>query len=80
MALHQSQVHDQQQSGQPREHRDMEAEESRERCATHICAAAQEARHLMPGYGHAGRHVGPYLGGEVGNLVPGQQVSAEAEA
>src|ERR1035438_6169330 len=48
--------------------------------SSHIFAAAQQARQHGTDEGRGAGHIRPHLGGEVGDLIPGQQVTAEAEA
>ena len=58
----------------------MEGEEAGERGRAHIFAAAQEASQHGTREGRGAGDIRAHLGGEVGDLIPGQQVTAEAKA
>ncbi len=67
------------QRGQRGQHRHVEAEEAGEGGPGDLLAAAQEGQQPLADQRHGGGHLGAHLGGEEGQLVPGQQVPAEAE-
>ena len=58
----------------------VEGEEAGERGRSHFVAAAQETGELGTDDRRRAGDIGPHLGGEVGDLIPGQQIAAEAEA
>ena len=59
---------------------DVQAVEARQRGASDIVAAAQEAHREVADDGHRAGDAGTHLRGEERQLVPRQQVAAEPEA
>ncbi len=57
----------------------METEEPRQRAPGNVFASAQEEQHGLPDDRDLRRNLGADLGGEIGERVPRQQISAEAE-
>ena len=58
----------------------MEAKESDQRGSSHLRAAAEKNHDGMADDGNLSGHLRAHRGGEEGQLVPGQQIAAEAES
>ncbi len=71
--LNQHQVQGQQQGGDPRQHRDVETEEARQRGAGNLIAASQEHLEPIANEGHKACHVRAHFGGEECQRVPGKR-------
>src|ERR1051326_1780207 len=78
--LHEQDVEADERRGRRGQHGDVEAEEARQGRARHLVAAAQEAEHRVSDDWYHSCDLRADFGGEEGELVPGQEVAAEAEA
>ena len=80
LALHEQQVQRQERRRDRRQDRDVQAVEPRQRRAGHVVAAAQQAEHEVADDRHRAGDAGADFRREERQLVPRQQVAAEAEA
>jgi hypothetical protein len=79
LLLHEQQVQAEQRGHDEGQNRHMQAVEPGQGRAGHLVAAAQEPHHEAADDGHGARNPRPDLGGEERQLVPRQEIAAEAE-
>ena len=79
MFLDQQQVRQQEQGGQRGQRRHVQGEEAAQCSPGHILSTAQVPRQFGADERNVGGHIRPHFGGEVGDLVPRQQIAAKAK-